>query len=219
MSTFIYIQTVDTGLAPCVYQGIWSLALCKPTIRRRASEGDVIIAVTPAKDGHSLSSWAKIERQITTEEFAARYSKNRPDNIYEKLSTGRYARRSNVRHRLHRSKSDIEHDLGRTNNSAFVLIAKDFFAFGKQALELHNWIHGLPRLSEEIRKLGRSFRRNHSEGVDKELRQLEGVLKKDFSRFHKKGFKPRDPGLNPPRETKETERKYTCFVKRSASTT
>ena len=214
MSTFIYIQTHDTGLAPCVSEGIWSLALCKPTIRRRAIKGDIVIAVTPSKDGHRLSSWAKIKHQIPTDEYAKQYSKRRPDNIYEKLS-GRYSRRSGVRHEMHNSKSDMEHDLGRNGKSAFVLVAKDFFTFGDQALKTEEWLDGLPQLSKEIQKLGRSFRRNHSDGVDKELKQLERLLgKKDFSKFHNKGFKPRDPGLNPPCETKAAERKYTCLGRR-----
>ena len=170
MSTFIYIQTVDTGLAPCVYQRIWSLALCKPTIRRRASEGDIIIAVTPAKDGHKLSSWGKSERRVTTEEFSREYSKSRPDNIYEMLPNGRYARRHGVKHYMHMA--DLEHDLGKNGESAFVLIARDFFAFGKDAVKHRDWLHRLPQLQKEIKELGRSFRRNFDSGVDKELKQL-----------------------------------------------
>ena len=69
MSTFIYIQSVDCGLAPCVQRGVWSLALCKPGIRKQARKGDVVIAVTPIDDGHRLSSWACIEDRITTAEF------------------------------------------------------------------------------------------------------------------------------------------------------
>jgi hypothetical protein len=211
MSAFIYIQTVDTGLAPCVFRGIWSLALCKPTIRRRAGKGDIIIAVTPAKDGHRLSSWAKIKQQIATDKFATKYSKKRHDNIYTKLSDGKYIWRSDVRHTGHKSKAEMEHDLGKDRKNAFVLIAKDFFAFGENALELQKWTQNLPQLRNEIGKLGRSFRRNFSEGADKELKKLERLLKNNFSRFHKKNFKPRNPGLNLPCETKTIETKYTCF--------
>lgn len=101
MSTFIYIQKVDTGLAPCVYRGIWSLALCKPTIRRSARDGDIIIAVTPKEDGHRLSSWAKVSAKVSMEEFSKTHSPNRPDNIYEKLPRGKYFRRKSVKHELH----------------------------------------------------------------------------------------------------------------------
>ena len=33
---YVYKMTADTGGAPCVYQGILSLAICKPKIRRKA---------------------------------------------------------------------------------------------------------------------------------------------------------------------------------------
>ena len=87
---FIYIQKTDTGLAPCVYRGVWTLALCKPTIRRRSGTGDIVIAVTEKEDGHRLSSWARIDKRITTKEFSDQFPKSRPDNIYDTKRAGQF---------------------------------------------------------------------------------------------------------------------------------
>ena len=123
MTTFIYIQTVDTGLAPCVYSGIWSLALCNPTIRRCAQPGDIIIAVTPKSDGHRLSSWARLRKQIKTEDFSNQFSKMRPDNIYAKRHDGEFVRHRSVKHDGHKGAGDLIHDLGQNYENAFVLIS------------------------------------------------------------------------------------------------
>lgn len=187
------------------------MALCKPTIRRCAKAGDVVIAVTPAADGHRLSSWAKITKRISTEEFSKRFPKRRPDNIYEKLSNGKFARRPGVKHEQHSKPNEKSHDLGAKGQSAFVLISQDFFAFGESAVEFAEWIDNLPRLRGEITKLGRALRRYFSPDVERELMRLERSLKKEFSRFHNEGFEPRDPGLKLPCETGAEEKKYTCL--------
>jgi hypothetical protein len=41
---YLYKMTVDDGGAPCVQDRMLTLAICKPTIRRVAPEGSVIIA-------------------------------------------------------------------------------------------------------------------------------------------------------------------------------
>ena len=41
---YIYKVRVDDGGAPCVDESLWSLAICKPAIRRTAQVGDVIYA-------------------------------------------------------------------------------------------------------------------------------------------------------------------------------
>ena len=41
---YLYKMTVDNGSAPCVQDGVLTLAICKQTIRRVAPEGSVIIA-------------------------------------------------------------------------------------------------------------------------------------------------------------------------------
>ncbi len=211
MSTFIYIQKADTGLAPCVHNRIWSLALCKPTIRRCARAGDYVLAVTSCDDGHRLSSWAKIKVRISTKAFSKDSPTARADNIYTLRPNGKFARRKNVKHKLHNSKADLDHDLGKDGKNAWVLISTDFFTFGKRALELPAWTRGLPHLADEITKLGRAFRRNHDQTIENDLRKLERILKTTFRRFHNKNFKPRDPGLEQPPESRGEEKQFTCI--------
>jgi len=213
VSTFIYIQKVDTGLAPCVYRGIWSLALCKPTIRRSARDGDIIIAVTPkedGQDGHRLSSWAKVSGRVSMEEFSRIHSPNRPDNIYEKLPRGKYVRRRNVKHELHNTKEDLQHDLGKDGKNAWALVSTDFFAFGNHAVDFFEWTQGLSHLRSEVKKLGRAFRRKFNKDVENDLQKLKRTLKKNFPKFHNKKFKPQHPGLNVPCESNAEEKRFTC---------
>ncbi len=40
---YLYKMTVDDGGAPCVQDGVLTLAICKPTIRRVAPEGSFSI--------------------------------------------------------------------------------------------------------------------------------------------------------------------------------
>ena len=217
MSTFIYIQPADSGLAPCVHNRIWSLALCKPTIRRCAKAGDFVLAVSPVDDGHRLNSWAKIKARISTQAFSKNYPANRADNIYKLLPNGKFVRRKNVKHKLHSSAEDLHHDLGKNGKSAWVLISTSFFAFGNRAPEFSAWTRGLPHLADEVKKLGRAFRRNYDQNVENDLRKLERLLKKKYHLFHNKGFKPRHPGLEPPPESPTEEKKYTCVSCRSHS--
>ena len=216
MATFIYIQKIDTGLAPCVYRGIWTLALCKPTIRRKAAAGDIVIAVTDKADGHKLSSWARINERITTKEFSDRFPKSRLDNIYDSNRAGHFVRRANVKHDMHSSQEHKRHDLGARGENAFVLVSKDFYAFGKDAVALQRWIKNLPDLEAEIEVPGRAFRKHFNENVSEDLQRLEMRLKKEFSHYRKKGFKPRDHIISNSRcESKTEEKKVSCYQDRA----
>ena len=206
MSTFIYVQAVDCGLAPCVSNGTWSLALCKPAIRRKATEGNVIIAVTPSKDGHRLSSWARIDERISTNKFYQRYPARRPDNIYQRVEDGKFIRHKGVRHPLHSSSDDLKHDLGKDGKSAFVLISNDFYAFGEAALQLDEWTEGRKHLRAVVDKLGRENRRYFEQEVEKDLNDLAKFLKSKHKGKHNKKFRPREPKLDLPCKSPKGEK-------------
>ena len=197
MSTFIYIQTVDCGLAPCVRDGIWTLAICKPGIRKHAQKGDIVIAVTEKADGHQLSSWSRIKERITTDEYFRGYSKSRPDNIYRMNPDGGYERIKKAGHFAHSSPKDLVHDTGKRGERAFVLISDDFYTFGKDRIPLDKWTSKLPELRRVIDGLARATRRYFDEDVEADIKQLERWLKKTHAARHNKSFEPREK-LNTP---------------------
>ena len=208
MSTFIYIQNVDCGLAPCVHRGVWSLALCKPAIRRRAAKGDVVIAVSPKRDGHRLSSWARLDEPVSTADFFTQYPKTRPDNIYQLTAKGHFLRHSKVKHKLHQSDGDLSHDLGKGGKNARVLVSSDFYCFGKDAVPLEQWTKDRKALRRVMDALGRATRRYFNDAVEDDLKHLKCFLRTNQSRHHNRPFVPREPALDLPCGSEKDDKKY-----------
>lgn len=69
---YTYILTHDTGFAPNVAGGIYTLATCKPVIRRVANVGDIIVAVTPKCLGNKISYVAIVEEKVTWSDYIYR---------------------------------------------------------------------------------------------------------------------------------------------------
>lgn len=133
---YAYVITHDYGFAPNPYEGICTLATCKPQIRKKAMPGDWLVgsASTTSGLGNSIVYAAKIDRVCTMEEYGClpEFERKRPsiagtphrrhgDNIYY-FDDGNWQMRRNPHHsQLHR-----EHDLSGQN----VLIAETFWYFG-----------------------------------------------------------------------------------------
>jgi hypothetical protein len=87
-----YILTSDTGMAPCIDDGLVSLATCKPVIRRCASLGDWVIGCH-AGPTPGVVAWAgRIIRALPIgsyeQEFRGRSDaiyRQRPDGTFERL--------------------------------------------------------------------------------------------------------------------------------------
>jgi hypothetical protein len=114
----------------------------KPSIRRVANEGDIIVGLTPSKFGHRVVFAAKVNAKLSFTDYwnAPRFRNKRPvrtpeaplarrkgDNIYEPLESGGFRQVPSS----HKPK-DQEHDLG----GEFVLVAQDFTYFGRGAIAL-----------------------------------------------------------------------------------
>jgi hypothetical protein len=82
---FSYIMTVDNGAAPNADNGMLSLAICKPMIRRGAKYGDLIIGISGKKmfngGEREIVYIAKVTKVVTMREYAVAYPK-RNDSIY-----------------------------------------------------------------------------------------------------------------------------------------
>jgi hypothetical protein len=172
---YIYKMTVDDGGAPCVEDGLLSLAICKPRIRTSAKRCNVVFgfAASSLSPDNRLIYVAEIteEPMAGTTYYSDAYSQ-RADCIYE-WKHSRFDRRLGAK--FHGEPSDLEHDLGpasKGHRKAKVLLSKDFKYFGFNRGFQHKG-EGFPYLTTLIESLGQGHRVNHSEEVRKELERLK----------------------------------------------
>lgn len=167
-SIYYYRMTTDNGGAPCVDNGLWSLAICKPVIRKVANEGDLIVGF--AGNAFGCDNAVVHIARVTTSIPDGGYYQNsqfhsRPDCIYrceEKVWTI-------VPNDFH-SESDMDRDLGVNRDHAHVLLSEDFRYFGNQPFPV-DW-QKFPNLRKALDALGVGHRVNHLEGVRKELEEV-----------------------------------------------
>jgi hypothetical protein len=108
---YIYKMRNDGGGAPCVWNSVLSLAICKPAIRSSAPEGSILLgfAANELDRKNPLVFAAKVTARVENGEyFVAPKFQGRPDRIYE-WSHGRFGRRLDAK--FH-SLKDLRHDLG-----------------------------------------------------------------------------------------------------------
>jgi hypothetical protein len=139
MKLSAYIVRVDSGFAPNPFWGRCTLACCKPTIRRNAEPGDVIVGSGSARTGLDgrLIYAMRVREIVPYQSYWVRYPSKRPssrsaiarrgDNVWH-LRNGQWrgvlGAGHNLRHR--------DHDLQGAN----VLIATDFYYFGRNAIHV-----------------------------------------------------------------------------------
>lgn len=168
---YFYKLTTDDGGAPCVQDGLLSLAICKPKIRSTAKPGDLIF-------GFAANSLDADNRLL----YVARMT--------EKLSNGQYYTTSRFAHRedciyerrgdcfvwceaaLHHGPDHLVHDLGRHPNyaNANVLLSEDFRYFGRNGSADYKSRYRL--IKDAVERLGRGHRTHHDQALEEELRAL-----------------------------------------------
>ena len=78
-----YVITVDEGKAPCIDNGLLTLCICKPVIRKGAKEGDWIMGFARKAIGTDLLVYiAKVDNKITIEDYCSD-SEPRLDKIFK----------------------------------------------------------------------------------------------------------------------------------------
>ena len=138
MKLSAYILSVDSGFSPNPYGRRCTLACCKPTIRRNAEVGDIIVGTGSVASGRSgkLIYAMRVGEVLPFQTYWERYPSKRPssrtpiskrgDNIWHTDSTGAWR---GVPGALH-DDSQRERDLRGEN----ALIAGEFFYFGCDAI-------------------------------------------------------------------------------------
>jgi hypothetical protein len=168
---YFYKMTTDCGAAPCVDKGKLSLAICKPSIRKRASAGDSIFGFGCQALGEKLIYAARIAKVIEDGHYYDDGSAyvDRLDCIYRWQGDELVFRKGA---RVHGPK-DRNHDVGPAGDharNANVLVADEFVYFGKVGTDDYKKIH--PHLKQSIERLTQGHRINHSPELAKELSSL-----------------------------------------------
>jgi Nucleotide modification associated domain 2 len=157
---YVYKCIADHGGAPCIDDGLLTLTICTPDIRRPAREGDLIFAFGSNNESpaNRLVYIAEVSRKVPDGKyFEEDEFKSRADCIYERID-GRLQLRSNAKfHHDEKARiSDLGSELSYPN--AIAIVAKDFRYFGKCGTD--EWKADAPKLCELVDKLQRKHRVN-----------------------------------------------------------
>lgn len=145
---YSYIVKRDYGFAPNPFNGVLTLATCKPLIRKGADVGDFVIGVTPKSLGNKLLYMMRVSEVLTFDKYweDKRFSCKRPvmngslkvmygDNIYHHDKTGRWIQEDS-HHSLPNGVLNEENLNRDTRTTDKVLISTEFFYFGNRAIDV-----------------------------------------------------------------------------------
>ena len=171
-NVFVYTIAYDLGFAPNPFHGVCSLATCKPSIRRMAAPGDVVIGKAKEPNATRAVYVMAVDEIMTFDEYwrDPDFECKKPrrdgdptyacgDNIYHQALDGSW-----VQARSCHNHDDIEHDTGRTDR---VLLSRNFAYFGAEGPnlpELHD-----ANLNNPIRDMQYRF-------TDRDRRELEAWI-------------------------------------------
>jgi hypothetical protein len=168
---YYYKLTVDDGGAPCIADGLLSLAICKPFIRTKAEQGSIIFgfaANSLAKTNPLLyiavvTDVAQEGTYYTNQEYSGR-----GDRIYTR-KRGRFAWRSGAHYH---GPDDLAHDLGPAPGyrRARVLLSKDFRYLGNQGTADYKCKY--PAIKAAVEGLAQGHRVNHPAALRDQLLRL-----------------------------------------------
>jgi Nucleotide modification associated domain 2 len=140
MKLSAYIVSVDSGFSPNPFGQSCTLACCKPTIRRNAEEGDIVVGCGSVRCGLSgrLIYAMCVGKILPLQDYWDSYPSKRPsartpvtrrgDAVWHRDSSGTWR---GVRGALHDHRHR-ERDLRGEN----ALIASEFYYFGRDAIPI-----------------------------------------------------------------------------------
>jgi len=177
---YLYKLTTDSGGAPCVKDGLLTLAICKPMIRTTAQVGDLVFGFAANRmypggrvtDNH-LIYIARVDARLSGRDYygGAEFAE-RMDCVYEPTGEG-FRWRAGAR--CH-GPEDLVHDLGDRPiyRRAVVLASRDFRYFGKEGSS--DYKSRFPLVKDAIERMGRGHRVHHDEALRRELLDLKDLV-------------------------------------------
>lgn len=145
---YSYVVARDFGFAPNPFNGVLTLATCKPIVRKGAEVGDFVIGVTPKWLGNKLLYMMKVSEVLTFDQYwkDERFSCKRPvmngslkvmygDNIYHHDEEGNWIQEDSHHSLPHGglNEDNLKRDTGTSDR---VLISTEFFYFGIHSIEV-----------------------------------------------------------------------------------
>lgn len=169
---YFYKLTHDNGGAPCVQNGLLSLAICKPKIRSTAEVDDIILgfAANSLHFDNRLLYVARVTKKLVAGDYFRSVAyRHRADCIYFGRS-GRYHVRPNAQY--HGSIADLYHDLGKhaVYERANTLLSNKFCYFGVSGSAAYK--RNFPAVARAIARLKQGHRVYHDPKLLHELAQL-----------------------------------------------
>jgi hypothetical protein len=191
---YFYKLTTNNNGAPCVADGLLTLAICKPTIRKTASVGDVLIGFagsTLHRDNRLIYVGRVTEKLVDGDYFKDGRFGQRPDCIYA-WRNNRFVVRADARY--HGSPEGLVHDLGLSPGylRANTLLSREFRYFGADGSDAYKG--NFSRVAKAVSVLARGHRVNHGDALHRELEALVewSLVLDDSSVPAKHRGKPRD---------------------------
>ena len=180
---FVYKLVTDNGGAPCVRNGLLTLALCKPVIRRVARVGDWLYGFGGRNLEERLIYVARVTERIEqglyyVDRGRYRAFRGRPDRIYRRVR-GRFRRKRRALY--HDGPRNLQHDLGVPPRyaRAIVLVSSDFRYLGRDGtVDYRNDL----LLAKFVSEVGRGHR------------VVSGAVRERLGRLQRKLWKDVPPG-------------------------
>ena len=183
---FVYKLMYDSGGAPCVSDGLLSLAICKPQIRQSAARGDWVYGFGGNHDRppNRLVFIARVSERLPSGRYyeLSEYA-DRADAIYAWDGHGQLTLRADAQFHVDVTDHVRQKDIGTypAFEKANVLVSDDYRYFGHLASD--GWKTSCPHLAAAVERLGQGHLVRHSIEVCGELQTLQTRLWKQHSRM------------------------------------
>jgi putative DNA base modification enzyme with NMAD domain len=178
---YFYKLTCDDGGAPCVRNGLLSLAICKPFIRMGASVGDFIFgfAANSLRRDNCLIYIARVTSKLTDGKYyeIPRYQR-REDCVYQ-FKDSRFEWRAGSKHH---SQEDLVHDLGKPPcyKRSAVLLSNDFRYLGDYGTA--DYKNDFPEIRNVVEHLAIGFRHLRQANLYGDFDRLKADIWQRFRR-------------------------------------
>ena len=160
---YFYKMIVDNGGAPCVQDGLLSLAICKPQIRSTIDTNDFIIGFGSNVLDNKLIYIAEVTNKLLDGEYYKQQEYFYRDDCLYSFDGQKYSRRENKKYHIgNNTPTDEGNDI--------VLLSDNYRYFGKKSND--DYKNKYPILTKIINSLKQGHRLNHNTELFKELSQL-----------------------------------------------
>ena len=160
---YFYKMIVDNGGAPCVKDGLLSLAICKPQIRSTIDTNDFIIGFGSNVLDNKLIYIAEVTNKLLDGEYYKQEKYFYRDDCLYSFDGKKYSRRENKKYHIgNNTPTDEGNDI--------VLLSNNYRYFGNKSS--NDYKNKYPILTKIINSLKQGHRLNHNTELFKKLSQL-----------------------------------------------